>query len=66
MGEVVPPSEERLSLALQGIDQLLGELEVHLTSYDMSRDCPKATFNLWTTTNSSRRSRSSYAVELTA
>ena len=42
MGEVVPPSEERLSLALQDIDQLLGELEVHLASYDVSRDTPES------------------------
>ena len=41
MGEVVPPSEERFSLAVQGIDQLLGELEVHLASYEMSHDMPE-------------------------
>ena len=40
MGDVVPSSEERLDVAVQGLDQLLGELQVQLATYEMSHDTP--------------------------
>ena len=40
MGDVVPSPEERLSLALQGIDQILGHLQLQLASSEKSHDMP--------------------------
>ena len=40
MGDVVPSPEERLSLALQDIDQILGDLQLQLASYKKSHDMP--------------------------
>ena len=40
MGKVDPPSEERLSLAAQGNDQLRGELQAQLATYAISHDTP--------------------------
>ena len=50
MGKADPPSEERLSLAAQGNDQLRGELQAQLATYATSHDNPQTTCDPWTTT----------------
>ena len=40
MAEVVPSPEERFSLALQGIDQVLRDLQLQLAGPDESHDMP--------------------------